>query len=177
MAKKKIRVVTASDDGLVAAINEGANNDAELKSLMYKDKAYKKQITAATPELEDGETSVRLLGENSEALVTVNTSFDIDTNDADFDTVKEAAEAGKLDGIIERKVVATISSDNLAAVRLVLGEAEFARFVTVQTNYSVDTAGYSEMEVSAESEMEAFKEALEGCVSEKTVKKVKFKKL
>ena len=106
---KEIRVIQASNS-LVEAIDEGAKIASQIKSLGYKDKQFKDKITDnAIKKMENGELSLRMQGKKSAVLVSVSEKYDIDTENENFETVKNALTKGSLDGVVDKKVIVSVA--------------------------------------------------------------------
>lgn len=108
MAKREIRAIQATED-IATVIDHGADVDTQIKNLTFEDKGCKSKITdLAQKQLEDGELSVRLVGNISAATVSSVVKLDIDVNSDQFASVNEAIKNGLLAGIVERNVTLVV---------------------------------------------------------------------
>jgi len=172
MAKKEIRVITASED-VASIIDQGAAVDVELKNLDFKDKGFKAQITKASESLfESGESSVRVLGVKSKAVVTAVDKYALDVDSESFQKVFDASKKGFLADVIKESRSLNIPNDKIDEALAALVAAGIG--ATITTTHSLDGKCYSKFTVGSSEEREKVKDALDECVSKSTSFRVKY---
>jgi hypothetical protein len=103
MAKRDIRVVTASDSDVVGLIDHGADVDVQIKNLTSEDKAIKKQLgDLANCNITEGELSIRLAGKRSVALVSGVEKVDFDVTAPSYQAAKDAIDKGILWKVVDK---------------------------------------------------------------------------
>jgi len=171
---KEIRVIQASNS-LVEAIDEGAKIASQIKSLGYKDKQFKDKITDnAIKKMENGELSLRMQGKKSAVLVSVSEKYDIDTENENFETVKNALTKGSLDGVVDKKVIVSVAPDYVDEIKKLVGEVIFNKAFAIETVYKVNSDAYRKYDPNGSKEKQELKKALDDCTSLNTIKRVKY---
>ena len=113
MAKKEIRLITASDE-VRSLVDQGAKVNTELGNLTMQDKGIKaKLVEHVSTAFLDGETSVRVDAETARAMVTAVEKATLNTGAERFPEVKQAVAEGFLPGIVERSRSLVIPPDDM----------------------------------------------------------------
>jgi hypothetical protein len=174
MAKKEIRMITASED-VASIIDQGSEIDTELKNLSYKDKGFKKKISeSATPLMNEDELSVRLEGNTAKAVVTASKKYSFAADAEKAPAVIDAFDKGLLSGVLKKSQSVNIPAEKLQEAVSVLQAAGIQ--ATLSTAYSVDGAAYREFSDEGSPEVAAAKTALDSCVDESTTFRVKYER-
>jgi len=171
-----VRIITASAD-VAAIVDRGAEVDENLKNLTYEDKGLKVKITEVGSEaMEDGESSVKLEGSSSRALVSSSEKLDIDASAERYPEMKDAVDKGLLEGVVTRKMVLTVPQGDVDRAAEALKAAGID--ATVSESLSVKAADVkkaSESEV-ASSDHATAQAALKDCLVSKVSYRVKYEK-
>jgi hypothetical protein len=171
-AKKVLRVVTASED-IAPIIDQGAEVNTELTNLTYRDKGLKAKITAAAAgEIEEGEKSIKMEGDNSVAVVTASERFELDFGSEAFSEVESAIKSGMLDDVITTKRTLMVPGGKIDEALAALQKAGVQ--ASVDTKYVVSPGGYREFSDEGSPERAQVKDALDSCVGVKTTYRVKY---
>jgi len=172
MAKKEIRMITASED-VANIIDQGAEVDTELKNLTFQDKALKGKITAASESLfEPGESSVRVQGTKSKAVVTAVSKNVLNESSHEFHLVEDALKKGLLSDVVKESRSLNIPNDKLDEALVALKAAGIN--ATISESYTLDSQVYGEFSVGSSPERAAAKKALDDCVSSSTSYRIKY---
>lgn len=113
MAKKEIRSIVASED-IAAIVDKGGDVDVKLKNLSFEDKGIKTKLAdVVKDEFSENETSVRLRGTTSTALISSSEKIEINTGAENFSVLKSIIDGGLLEGIVEKKLSLVVPSDQI----------------------------------------------------------------
>lgn len=174
MAKKEIRVITASED-VVGIIDHGADVDTQLKNLTYEDRAIKVRIAQAVEGVfQEGETSVRLKGGFSAVMVTASEKVELDAGAESFPEVRKAIDAGLLEGFVERKLSLVVPPADVERAAEVLRQAGI--MAAAAETLSVEAESLRGRETSSMEQALAVK-ALRACSSSEVTYRVKYEKV
>lgn len=172
VAKKEMRLLVASGDS-AGLIDRGAEVDTQLKSLTSEDKGIKTKLTESlATEIQEGETSIRVKGSVSAAVITAAEKVDIDCGSPVFPKVKEAIENGTLEGVVDRKLSLVVSPADVKQAKEILNKAGLK--ATVAETLSV-TAEALRGEALTEDLVVAVG-LLKQCVKRETTYRVKYEK-
>jgi hypothetical protein len=174
MAKARERIAAAIED-VATKIDRGFKVDTDGKTLALELKKIKNEVSdAALAEMNDGELSLRLTGKKASALVSVSESYSLDTTVDDFDLVEKAADAGELDGVVQKRLSASIQPEHIEEIRRLIGQVLFDEAISVSTSYSVEPEGYRSYEPNGSPERSRIKRVLDAAVTCTSTSKVRF---
>jgi len=121
MAKKKIRMVTASTEDKAAIIDRGAEVKTSLENLTYEDKGVKVKISEiAEVELVEDETSIRLEGNEAIATVSISEKVNINVKSERFPALQKAVKSGFLADVVSVKTNIVISQKDMIEAEVIL---------------------------------------------------------
>jgi hypothetical protein len=170
------RVITASED-VAAIIDRGADVDESLKNLTYEDKGLKAKITeAGSDAMEGDETSVKLEGATSRALVSASEKLEINASAERYSEMKSAVDKGLLEGVVLRKLVLTVpqgdvdrAAEALQAAGIEVSVSESLSVKKVDVKSAEESAPISDDHATAQA-------ALKECLVSKLSYRVKYEK-
>ena len=134
-----MRMMTASKD-VVALVDQGADVDVRLKNLTVEDKVIKAKLANEfEDEFEEGETSVKVMGEKSCAVLTACESASIDASAETFPAVRDAIDGGMLDGVVERKLSLVVPQGDVERAKEILNKSGLMATVTESLSVKAET--------------------------------------
>ena len=169
---KEMRLMVASDD-ISGLIDHGAEVDNQIKNLTFEDKGIKTKLTdVIAPQIQEGESSVRVKAKVSAAVITVVERVDVDFCSPAYPKVKEAIENGILEGVVERKLSLVVPPLDLVKAAEILKKAGIKATVSESISVKAD-------DLRKEALTEDLKQAIEWlkqCVKKDTTYRVKYEK-
>jgi len=171
-----LRVITASDD-LAAVVDRGAELDKQIKELSKEDSGVKsKIIEQMSGEIQDGEVSVKIQGNEAVAVLTASESMSVDSGAEQFPSLRESLDKGFLQTVVEEKISLIVPPEDVERAAQILKDAG----IDATTSYSVsakavDVRKMRESESASVEETEA-RNTLESCLSVKTTHRIKYEK-
>ena len=174
MAKREVRVITASED-VAKIIDRGFEVDEQIKKLTTEDKGCKTKLTeAAQKQLDKDEVSIRLTGKVAAAVITGAEKVEIDVTAELFPKVRAAIDTGLLSDIVERSVQLVVLPENVEKAAAVLKEAGIKATVAETLKVTAE-----KMRTAATTSIEAglARADLAKCVKKETTYRVKFEKM
>ena len=174
MAKREVRVITASED-VAKIIDRGFEVDEQIKKLTTEDKGCKTKLTeAAQKQLDKDEVSIRLTGKVAAAVITGAEKVEIDVTAELFPKVRAAIDTGLLSDIVERSVQLVVLPENVEKAAAVLNKAGIKAQVTETLKV---TAEKLRSVTTASIEAGLARADLAKCVKKETTYRVKFEKV
>ena len=168
MAKKEIRMVTASSDA-ASIIDRGASVKTELDNLGYEDKGLKFKISEiAVGQLEDGEGSIRLEGTDSVATVSESVKLDINVQAEQYPKLKETVKIGFLPRVTVKKnlVIPKKDIDKAAEILLKAGiTANVVESLNITANDMCKMSQNEEMSLEESTALQTLKSCIESSKS------------
>jgi len=159
----KIRTASVDDD-VTRLVDEGAQLDAESKKHQARLKEIKEELTGAVS-FEEGESSVRVAGENDSAVVTCRKSVSLGFDGAeDEERFRNVFEGEKFSTAVGSQVVVRVAPGKMESLLDFLGENNYG----YEVNWSLRA-----QDVVAVNSPEA-KAILEKATKVKTTTAVKF---
>ncbi len=116
---KEVRVIVASGD-VGSMIDKGAEIDKQIKDLTKEDKAIKNKLYEFSGNsFNDGETTVRINGEKSSALVSMVEKYELDMESENIQFVLEAIDKGLLcEAVVRERHLAVSEIDMMRALQV-----------------------------------------------------------
>lgn len=164
MAKKEIRIITASEE-LAAVIDRGADLETQVENLTYESKGIKAKISfAANGQKAETEISVKLKGNLSTAIATSVEKVELDVSSPTYPEFKKAVDAGFLTDVVEKKLKLVIPPEQVAAAMAILSTSGLK--VSLVEEFSTSAKKIRELAETTPSSPEAAAAvaALNGCV-------------
>jgi len=172
---KEVRSIIASDD-VAGLIDRGADVDTQLKNLTYEDKGIKSKLGAvAGDNIQEGETSVRLRGSVSAAVVSAVEKLELNANAENFGKVRMAQEQGLLTGILEKEQTIVVPPAEIDRAVALLKSGGIN--VLVAESYTIDSESLKKSRAASVSfEHEKAARVLETCLTRTVSYRVKYEK-
>ena len=170
---KEMRMIMASED-ISGLIDHGAEVDNQIKNLTSEDKGIKSKLTETiSPQIQEGESSVRVKATVSAVVVTVVERVDIDLASPIYPKVKEAIEDGILEGVVERKLSLIVPPLDLVKSANVLKKAGIKATVSESISVKAEDLRKEALTEDLKKAMECLKQ----CVKIETMYRVKYEKV
>ena len=142
MAKKTIRI--ASIGKAEHLVDLGAEIDVELKRLASQDKTIKQELGGAAVEvLQPEESSVKLAGTKSLALISTVEKYNINTNSDSFPEVQNGIDLNIFDKVVKTTKSLVIPPEIVEKACELLRQAGLQ--VMIQTTHTIDAEEYREL--------------------------------
>lgn len=174
---KKPEIRQVSKPEIAAYIDAGHKISLDVDAKQKEDKEYRKTITGhGLAELQSGETSVRLMGVESAALVTRVEDMAVNTTRKAYkETVEDAINRGLLEGVIEKKMTVKVAPTAIEKLRKLLG-ADFDEICTVTTSLEVSEANLRDFyeQSKTDAEKKELAKAVKECVEKSVSTRVKY---
>ena len=177
MAKKEIRVITASDD-LAGLIDHGADLDTQIKNVTFEDKGVKAKIVEhVSGQIDSGEISVRVTGKTAAALVTAAESVELDTGAKRLPEVLKAVEKGLLSDFVEKKESLVVESGDVKNAKEILNKAGLRAMVNTSMKISAEALRNHKAGLLEPQERVSALEALKESITTDVTYRVKYEKM
>jgi len=176
MARTKVRLASVEDVAVKVAIDRGSEIDKSVKDLSIQGLAYRDVVAeAAQKEVQEDESSVRLQGDKSTALVVFSKKIALDTKAETYPVVVKAVDDGVLGDVFKKSETVTLDQTKLAEVRKALAAAGLEDALVTKENISFDVDKWNVFEtMKLDANGEAAKAAVKGSLTVKTTVSVKY---